>query len=258
MGRSAVIRHDEVRSMLRFLGSLEEQPRDPVLRATFILNELCQFVRAQWGIFTVLTEFRPSGSVRMLHAVQGGSLDEGAATRFFRYVHEQCAADPMAIASMNAQPLRLVRTRPQLVTDKAWYDSAHYTEFRRPAHLDESMYAIHPIDAQGNAIAVGLTRAHGDRRFTERERKMVELLHDGLSWFYGRYYREKGEPTQKGLTPALQRTLSGLLAGESEKQIAYRLKLSRHTIHDHTKLIYRHFHVHSRGELLSRLLTNPT
>ena len=57
-----------------------------------------------------------------------------------------------------------------------------------------------------------------------------------------------------GLSTRMRQTLRGLLAGEAEKQIAYRLNLSRHTVHVYVKALYRHFGVSSRGELLARFV----
>ncbi len=45
--------------------------------------------------------------------------------------------------------------------------------------------------------------------------------------------------------------LPGLQQGLSEKQIATVLKISQHTVHSHTKKLYRHYGVQSRGELLA-------
>jgi DNA-binding CsgD family transcriptional regulator len=59
---------------------------------------------------------------------------------------------------------------------------------------------------------------------------------------------------QLGLSVRLRQTLEGLLAGDGEKQIAYRLRLSRHTVHVYVKGLYRHFGVSSKGELLARFV----
>ena len=56
------------------------------------------------------------------------------------------------------------------------------------------------------------------------------------------------------LSPRMRQTLDRLLAGDSEKQIAIHLGLSRHTVHVYVKAIYRGFGVSSRGELLSRFV----
>jgi DNA-binding NarL/FixJ family response regulator len=59
------------------------------------------------------------------------------------------------------------------------------------------------------------------------------------------------------LSPRMRQTLDELLAGSSEKEIAARLGLSRHTIHVYVKALYRGFEVNSRGELLARFVHSP-
>ena len=60
------------------------------------------------------------------------------------------------------------------------------------------------------------------------------------------------------LAPREQETLTLLLAGLGEKQVAYRLKISRHTVHTYVKKIYKHYDVSSRSELLARWLQRAT
>ena len=57
-----------------------------------------------------------------------------------------------------------------------------------------------------------------------------------------------------GLSPRMRQTLERLLAGDSEKEIAARLGLSRHTVHVYVKSLYRRFDVCSRGELFARFI----
>jgi DNA-binding CsgD family transcriptional regulator len=56
------------------------------------------------------------------------------------------------------------------------------------------------------------------------------------------------------LSPRMRQTLNRLLAGDSEKQIARRLGVSRNTVHVYVKGIYRTFDVCSRGELLAKFI----
>lgn len=56
------------------------------------------------------------------------------------------------------------------------------------------------------------------------------------------------------LSPRTRQTLDCLLAGDSEKQVAARLGLSRHTVHVYVKTLYRRFGVSSRGELFARFV----
>ena len=61
-------------------------------------------------------------------------------------------------------------------------------------------------------------------------------------------------PPAEGLSPRLAQVLDYLLAGDSEKQVARRMKLSHHTVHGHVKILYRRYGVSSRAELLARHL----
>jgi DNA-binding NarL/FixJ family response regulator len=56
------------------------------------------------------------------------------------------------------------------------------------------------------------------------------------------------------LSPQLQAVLAMLLEGDREKQLAARLGLSRHTVHDYIKVVYRHFGAQSRAELMGYFL----
>jgi len=60
----------------------------------------------------------------------------------------------------------------------------------------------------------------------------------------------------EALPPRLRQVLAGLLKGDSEQQVALRLGISAHTVHEHVKRLHRRFGVSSRGELLARALTH--
>lgn len=58
------------------------------------------------------------------------------------------------------------------------------------------------------------------------------------------------------LSKAQYRVYQLLLGGLSYKQIAGRLALSQHTVHNHIRAIYRLLNVRSRGELFARFLND--
>jgi DNA-binding CsgD family transcriptional regulator len=65
---------------------------------------------------------------------------------------------------------------------------------------------------------------------------------------------EQSAISHEKLAPRLRQTLNHLLDGDSEKQVAYKLNLSPHTVHVYVKSLYRRFNVSSRAELMSRHL----
>ena len=60
------------------------------------------------------------------------------------------------------------------------------------------------------------------------------------------------EPSPNSLPARVRQVLKCLLEGDGDKQTAARLKLSRYTVNEYTKHIYRHFGVQGRAELLAR------
>jgi DNA-binding CsgD family transcriptional regulator len=61
-------------------------------------------------------------------------------------------------------------------------------------------------------------------------------------------------PRRTSLPPRAAQTLDLLLGGRPDKAIAEMLGISRHTVNHYTKIIYRHFAVRSRAELMALLL----
>ncbi len=57
------------------------------------------------------------------------------------------------------------------------------------------------------------------------------------------------------LTVAQRRVYDLLMMGLIEKEVATRLGISPHTVHDHSKAIYRALSVSTRGELLARAIS---
>lgn len=125
-----------------------------------------------------------------------------------------------------------------------------------------------PADSKGTDIPeakVTRRRKRGVVRASVRPRRPVvpDGLHAGvdndrvrladylklLSWWVGR-------PPTPALPPRLEQTLRGLLSGQSEKEIAFALSVSVHTVHEYVKELHRRLGVNSRGELLARFLPN--
>ena len=109
-----------------------------------------------------------------------------------------------------------------------------------------------PLLHVGAVDQLGLHREWRDRPFTPVEHRMVRIFHVELARLWKRdVLRRAGEPGSD-LPPRLNQTLTELLNGASEKQIAAKLKLSPHTIHNYVKALHQRFGVSSRGELLAK------
>ncbi len=111
----------------------------------------------------------------------------------------------------------------------------------------------YPLPHVGAVDQLGLHRTSGEHTFTRPEHRLVHLLHVELGRLWRKDALEKVKDPTKDLPPRLSQTLNELLQGASEKQIAMKLELSRHTIHNYVKALHQRFQVSSRGELLAKV-----
>ena len=74
---------------------------------------------------------------------------------------------------------------------------------------------------------------------------------DGLGWPYTPEV-DYTDPRIDALQPRLKKVMRHLLEGDSEKQVALKLGLSPHSVHQYVKQLYAQLEVNSRGELLAQ------
>ena len=82
---------------------------------------------------------------------------------------------------------------------------------------------------------------------------LVHLFHEAVEWLYREIIAAEGV-RNISLSPREEEVLRLLLKRSSEKQIALHLGLRRPTIHEYVISLYRKFDVHSRAELLAKVL----
>ncbi|HRX84719.1 MAG TPA: helix-turn-helix transcriptional regulator, partial [Phycisphaerae bacterium] len=145
-----------------------------------------------------------------------------------------------------------VHARGARVPDPTWYDSAHFNEMRIPLGIDDALYAFWPVPGVPLVAAIGFNRELHGGAFSQRDWNLAAILHDALIPFYRYLYRSQRGQVHPRLTPREREVYRELKTGLSEKEIAVRLGISRHTVHDHVKRIYVAFGVSGRAELLTR------
>ena len=141
--------------------------------------------------------------------------------------------------------------RGQLCDDQAFYAAPYYRDFRRHIDCDDYVTSIRMVDVPRRPEGITIDRPHGAPRFGPREVALLKLLHDEIAPMVGTRLATEEYLCRDGLSKRLRQTLSLLLEGCSEKQIASALSLSPRTIHDYVTMLYQHFQVSSRAELLA-------
>jgi DNA-binding CsgD family transcriptional regulator len=145
-----------------------------------------------------------------------------------------------------------VTTANNLITDESSYRrSPFYQDFRRHVDCDDYVVSIRIVDFPRRPEGLMIDRPHGAPPFGRREIALLKLLHDEIAPLVGVRLATEAHLCRSGLSRRLRETLSLLLEGYSEKQVASELRLGIRTVHDYVTMLYEHFHVTSRAELLA-------
>jgi DNA-binding CsgD family transcriptional regulator len=269
MGDSERLTVRQVRQALELVYECCELGADPVAWRQHLLAGLNRLVggavsfggRADWGEMR-----RRVVSVDEMLRVMG---DVGFSTASDReaYLHwlrtGSPADNPMTAAHIASGRHKTVATREQLVTRRTWQEAPVIARLRDEANLDEAMCSIDEY-SPGVVFLLAIQRTKGEPGFSERERKLLGLVHDEVRGKLGSRLATFGDKGVLELPQRMREVLRLLLRGMGEKEIAVELAISPHTVHEHVKRLHRHFSVHSRSELLVRcfrfvpLLESPT
>lgn len=115
------------------------------------------------------------------------------------------------------------------------------------------------LRASCHVHGLGLYRDPPDRPFSNEDRNLLQVFHAACESLLHVPPRdgEDDDALRARLSPRQRQTLQLMLSGLCDKEIAGRLGISRYTVNQYTKNIYRHYAVTSRAQLLARLLVQP-
>lgn len=259
VSKSQRLRLSDVRAVFRVLDEARELGADPAGWRAHVLDRLADLIG---GVVCVgaETENRPDGSQLTPGPVHVDFRWPGPAEDrlFRRYLALELPLDPgvtrMVVREVAGRAGRvtrgapaLTRTRRQLVADGPWYRSAHFNEVRRPLRIDDALHSHCPLPRTAAVSLLSFIGYQDRAAFSDRERRLLDLLHAELA----RLWWAAAESPAARLPPRPAQVLGLLLDGRSEKEAAARLGLSPHTVHQYVKLLYRHFRVTTRAELLA-------
>ena len=160
--------------------------------------------------------------------------------------------------------------RAELVDDATWQHSPRLIACRRATGVGDCAISLQnsaepgtlyvlcaflpaaPEHARAQPAQPPPPAAAPPRRLGPREKLVLDTLHRGLLAIYKAEESSHRLSRATGLPPRLRQTLSLLLAGDTERQVALKMSLSVHTVHDYVKTLYTHFGVSSRSSLLAK------
>ena len=241
-------RSADVRDMLELVNELREMPPQFLPRARRMVEGICQLIGAQVAIFSDLKRYLVGMQWDIKPLADTGWTDAAARRTFMSFFDGPQTNDPLTPFCTRPQGRVVTVLRRQMVDDQDWYRSANVNELRRGGRLDDCIYSHFRLSEHGRAMGMAFHRPWGDRPFGQRECAIVHLMHESQP-IYSHNFVPDGQ--WRDLSPRQAEVLAALKLGQSEKQVAQELGMSRHTVHVHVKTLYRRFAVQSRGELLS-------
>ena len=257
MSHSQHVRFRDLREAYRIIGECAELGDDVQRWRGHLIERAVRLVGGRVGMSG---EARWVGMPRVLEptgAVDGGWNSDTERAFWLRYMVEHGPAkDPVHQKISQLRGRLITCTREQLLADRAWYRSFQFNEFHKRSRLDHFINSYCQLRTRDEVTVLGLFRELGDPCFEARDRRLIHLLHHELAPMIGKRLSRSAAPAVAAakLPPRARQTLERLLAGDSEKQAAAHLGISRPTVHQYVTVIYRHFCVSSRAELLARFI----
>jgi DNA-binding CsgD family transcriptional regulator len=258
MSRSSLLRVADVRAVYQLVGECRELGDDPSGWRRHLLAGVARLAGAAVAVEyegAFLDPFRATGRI------EWGWETSGIDRTVFLCIQEELtrrggAFIPMVPAYFAARQTGLgpCLSRRDVLADAQWYPTTYYQDYHVPSGVDHMLYCILPKPSPGGElIDLTLVRPRQERRdFTARQKAIVQEVHEKIAPLIGGPLAGFHEPAPADLPPRVRQTLRCLLEGDSDKQIATRLDVSRLTVNQYTKMIFAHFGVSSRAELLAR------
>jgi DNA-binding CsgD family transcriptional regulator len=245
------VRSVDVRALLKLVGEARDLRDAGDCPRAHALHRLSQLVGAEVGVLFHGERLRASAPRVVDYLDHGWTPDERRTVLEF-YGSRSGTDDPMIGGLLSRrwrEPLVTMR-RSDLVASDTWYASALHNELHRPGRLDDVLLSARFVGSKGVSVLL-FKRAAGDRPFSPEQREILHLFRGESDWMF----RPQSDPlpdVTEQLTRREQDTLRLLLTGGSEKEIAARLGISPHTVHDYVKRLYRKHGVTSRAALMAQ------
>ena len=237
------LRLSQVRAIFRLVGEIREMGADPDVWRPHMVRSVRDLLDAQFVVSSEIHFRRTSrdGSMRVTDIGWISDTDGNICKAHNEREHENF--DDFWVTPAKAGPVKDAHGGEDLIP----------VEPTLKVHAGKSfLLSQYALKHAGAVDQLGLHRAWGDEPFTPADHRLVRLLHVELGRLWRRDALRKAKDPTHALPPRLHQTLDELLLGKSEKEIAMRLELSRHTIHNYVKALHQRFGVSSRGELLAR------
>jgi DNA-binding CsgD family transcriptional regulator len=252
MSKSQELRLADVRAIFRLVGDCRDLGSD-VFAWNQVLtqsaNRLFNTVMANSFLYSI----DPVKVLAEPQILADSWVDEATRAKWYNlHVNKHYSVAPTIIQFVQPYTEITVTRRQELMTNAAWANAWERNEARASCGQDEFIYAAVPLkEPVGRYFAMSFNRAIGEPAFRPYEQRHIRLLLEELQHLFSTRLHLSYGGLPMTLRLRLQQILLSLQTGDSEKQIALKLGLSKHTVHDYVRELYAHYGVQSRAALLS-------
>ena len=257
---AGTVRGRELEAMLRLAGEAGELPANSDERRRHLLAGLCRLIGAQASLLFVLGE-NPSGRLadQDYFVSTGMSPVQELGFRDYVLTDRPQPANPIVPLILQVSDDGRTRHRRHVADDDGlWYRSPFFEQIQSRLEFDDILYPRFMLPG-ARKVAIAFLRPLRDRLFTDHGCTLIDVFLRTAGRLYGTFDAPgltpaPTDPRVHALPPRLRPVLQHLLRGEAEKQVAAKLGLSRNTVHEYIKVLYRKLNVSSRGELLAQFI----
>jgi DNA-binding CsgD family transcriptional regulator len=252
---------DDVSQILRLVREVYDRWDDPAAWREHLLNGACTLMNARVGMMLTEHEGRMYHFGRLsVTSVVGlpaplKMLVQPAIAQMQHRDYQDVSDNFLpGLSNLYDNLLRqgwVTEKRSQMADEESYHAAPYYLNFRKQLDCDDYVVSIRMVDVPRRPEGISIDRPHGAEPFGPREVEILKVLHDEIGPLVGVRLATEEHLCRDGLSKRLRETLSLLLEGASEKQVADALNLSAKTVHDYVGMLYKHFKVSSRGELLA-------
>jgi DNA-binding CsgD family transcriptional regulator len=261
VGVSGKLDVGQVHQLIRLLDEAREIPVERQEREHHLVSGVARIVGAAVAGMVLDTDSTPGGRGQR-SAILLFEWDSATLPTLERLSEAANALQPLVLAMMRVTPcepgVTVVATWHELTTERRLGCVEHMGHYLRPPNFGDAMFSAVRLRTTSHIHGLGLYRGPENRSFSEEERNLVHVFHaecEGL--LRSPMPDDDGDAGCTPLPLRQRQTLALVLRGLSDKEIAERLGISRYTVNQYTKTIYRHYGVTSRTQLLARLLVQP-
>ncbi|GIW75470.1 MAG: hypothetical protein KatS3mg104_0533 [Phycisphaerae bacterium] len=235
--RHAPLKLRDVRWIFRLLAEIRRLGDDPNQWRPLMVRELVRFFRAELVVSSeIYVSPTTQNGVWEVYDLGWGTGADGQTWRIESVTQE---TDPSVFDVM-------IRDQVPTLDRRVSIQPLH------PIHQGTTfILSNQPLPHLLAIDQIGVHRGGQSQPFTPSDHRLLRLLHAELGRFWRKDVLDQTTDPARTLAPRLRQTLELLVQGLSEKQIAFRLEISPHTVHNYVKALHQRFRVSSRGELIA-------